>query len=66
MDRAEVRLSNGDVFVVEGTLEEVERKLSDAARSGASRLAWFTAEGTDGSLGINPSHVASLKAAEAG
>jgi hypothetical protein len=64
MDRAEIRLSNGDVFVVEGALEEVERKLSDAARSGASRLAWFDAEGTDGSVGVNPSHVVTLKAAE--
>jgi hypothetical protein len=64
MDRAEIRLANGDVFVVEGALEEVERKLSDAARSGASRLAWFEAEDTEGSLGINPTHVATLRAAD--
>jgi len=35
---AEVRLLNGDVFTVEGTLDELEGKLSDAARSGQSRL----------------------------
>jgi hypothetical protein len=61
---AEVRLLNGDVFTVEGTLEEVEGKLSDAARSGQSRLAWFTEHGTDASVGVNPAHVASLKASE--
>jgi hypothetical protein len=64
MESAEIRLSNGDAFIVEGPLNEVERKLSDAARSGHARLAWFTAEGTDDPVGINPSHVASLKAAE--
>jgi hypothetical protein len=61
---AEVRLLNGDVFTVEGTLEEIEGKLSDAARSGQSRLAWFTEHGTEASVGVNPAHVASLKASE--
>jgi hypothetical protein len=61
---AEVRLLNGDVFVVEGTLDEVESKLSDAARSGQSRLAWFTEYGSDGSIGVNPAHVAILKISE--
>jgi hypothetical protein len=61
---AEVRLLNGDAYTVEGTLDEVESKLSDAARSGQSRLAWFTEYGTDGSVGLNPAHVASLKISE--
>jgi hypothetical protein len=61
---AEVRLLNGDVFTVEGTLDEAESKLSDAARSGQSRLAWFTEYGTDASVGVNPAHVASLKVSE--
>ena len=60
MGYAEVRLLNGDVFTVEGTLEEVEGKLSDAARSGQSRLAWFAEHGTDASIGVNPAHVATL------
>ena len=67
MGYAEVKLLNGDVFVVEGTLDEVESKLSDAARSGQSRLAWFTeygADGSDGSVGVNPAHVAILKVKE--
>ena len=62
VDYAEVRLLNGDVFLVEGTLDEVESKLSDAARSGQSRLAWFTEHGSDDRVGVNPAHVASLKA----
>ena len=64
MGYAELRLLNGDVFVVEGALDEVETKLSDAARSGQSRLAWFTEYGTDGSVGLNPAHVAVLKVSE--
>jgi hypothetical protein len=61
---AEVRLLNGDVFVVEGELDGVEGKLSDASRSGQSRLAWFTEYGTGDSVGVNPIHVASLKVSE--
>ena len=64
MGYAEVRLLNGEVFTVEGTLEEVESKLSDAARSGQSRLAWFTEYGTDVSVGVNPAHVAALKVSD--
>jgi hypothetical protein len=62
---AEIKLINSDVFTVEGTLDEVEKKLSDAARSGQSRLAWFTEYGgTDSSVGVNPDHVAALRASE--
>lgn len=58
---AEIRLVNGDAFKVEGSLEEVERKLSDAARSGPSRLAWFEEHGTATRIAINPANVAALK-----
>jgi hypothetical protein len=61
---AEIRLVSGDVFTVEGTLEEVEKALSDAARSGQARLAWFKEHGTAGSVGVNPAHVAALTASE--
>jgi hypothetical protein len=61
---AEVRLLNGDVLTVQGTLDEVEGKLSDAARSGQSRLAWFTEHVSDVPVGINPAHVATLKVSE--
>jgi hypothetical protein len=61
---AEIRLLSGDVLTVEGGLEEVEKGLSDAARSGQARLAWFKEHGTDVSVGINPAHVATLRASE--
>jgi len=64
VDYVEVRLLNGDVFTLEGRLDEVESKLSDAARSGQSRLAWFTEHGTNSSVGVNPAHVALLKVSE--
>lgn len=61
---AELRLLSGEVLTVEGTLDEVEKGLSDAARSGQARLAWFKERGTDGSVGVNPAHVATLRASE--
>jgi hypothetical protein len=60
----EIKLANGDVLAIDGTLEEVERNLSDAARSGKSRLAWFTEHGDGESVGVNPDQVATLKASE--
>jgi hypothetical protein len=61
---AEIRLVSGDVFTVEGTVEEVEKELSDAARSGQARLAWFKEHSTDGPVGVNPAHVTALRAGE--
>ena len=64
MHYSEFKLFNGDGFTVEGDLDEAERKLSDAARSGQSRLAWFTEQGSGDSVGINPDHVATLRASK--
>jgi hypothetical protein len=61
---AEIRLVSGDAFTVEGTLEEVEKGLSDAARSGQARLAWFKEHGADEPVGVNPAHVAALRVSE--
>jgi hypothetical protein len=47
-------------------VDDVEAKLSDASRSGQSRLAWFTEHETGDSVGVNPAHVASLKASGTG
>ena len=57
---------NGDGLTVEASLEGAEKQLSDAARSGQSRLAWFTESGTGARIGINPAHVVSLRAAGTG
>jgi hypothetical protein len=64
VDYAEIKLVTGDAFTVEGTLDEVEKKLSDAARSAHSRLAWFTQHGAGDLVGVNPAHVASLTASQ--
>ena len=64
MLHAEIRLGNSDVYTVEGELSEVEKGLSDAARSGQARLAWFKEHATGESIGINPTHVAALRASE--
>jgi hypothetical protein len=58
--QVEITLPSGDVFTVEGELEEVEKRLSDAARSGQSRLAWFKQPDGD-SIGVNPTHVVALR-----
>lgn len=57
----EIRTLNGDAIGVEGSLGEVEKELSDAARSGSSRFAWFTDRSTGEKVGVNPDHVVSLR-----
>jgi hypothetical protein len=67
VENSEITLVNGDVVTVEGTVDEAEKRLSDAARSGQSRLAWFRERGSHNPVGVNPANVATLRAAgEAG
>lgn len=61
MSHSEIRTLNDDVIGVDGSLSEVEKELSDAARSGSSRFAWFTDRGTGERIGVNPDHVVSLR-----
>jgi hypothetical protein len=60
----QIRLQNGEVFTVEGKLQDVEKGLSDAARSGQGRLAWFKERSTGSPIGLNPVQVAVLRLAE--
>ncbi|HEY7150918.1 MAG TPA: hypothetical protein VH391_04495 [Solirubrobacterales bacterium] len=60
----EIRLLSGDVFSVEGSLEQVEKVLSDAARSGQGRLAWFKQQGGGDAVGLNPTHVAAVRVSD--
>jgi hypothetical protein len=64
MSCAEITLINGDTFTVKGSVDEVEKKLSDAARSGQSRLAWFTEHATGNRVGVNPDHLAVLRSSK--
>ena len=52
--------STGDRLEVEGSVEDVERPLQDAARSSHGTLAWLTAAGTGASVCVNPAHVVTL------
>jgi hypothetical protein len=49
-------------FFVKGSLDEVGRKLSEAARA-HEQFAWFVEESTDTRVGINPVQVAAISAA---
>jgi hypothetical protein len=60
----EIKLLSGDIFTVEGNTDDVERALSDAARSGQSRLAWLTECDKRHPIGINPTHVVAVKLSE--
>jgi hypothetical protein len=64
VEHGEIRMVNGDAIRVEGPLSEVEKELSDAARSGSSRFAWLTDRDTGRQVGINPDHVVSLSLSE--
>jgi hypothetical protein len=61
MANAEVTLLNGQIIEVEGDLEEVERLLSDAARSGHARFAWLIERATGERVGVNPDQVLTLR-----
>ena len=63
--RVEIALVGGVSVVVDGTLEEVVRQLSDAARSGQSRLAWLSDVATGEQVGVNPAHVTLVRSSGA-
>lgn len=65
MSEAEIRMVNGDAIAVEGSLSDVEKELSDAARSGRSRFAWLTDKSTGEQVGVNPDQVVSLRLTDA-
>ena len=64
MGHTVVELAHGTVIQVEGDLETTEKTLSDAARSGQSRLAWFTEHGSGDPVGVNPDQVAVVRSSE--
>jgi hypothetical protein len=59
---AEIHVVNGDTFRLEVSVDEAEKRLSDAARSGQSRLAWFNDLASGAPVGVNPAHLVSLRA----
>jgi hypothetical protein len=57
-----LHMANGERLEVKGTLEEVEKTLGDAARSGQSRLAWLTDADEERPVGVNPVQVSTVSA----
>lgn len=56
-----VLLATGEALEVEGALEEVAKQLENATRSSAGTLAWFEEARADERVGLNPSHVVSIR-----
>jgi hypothetical protein len=61
---AALLLVTGERIEVDGGIEDVGRRLQDAARSSSGTLAWLKVNGTDESVGVNPAHVVTLTRAE--
>jgi len=57
----ELLVVTGERVEVEGSIDEVERKLEDAARSTSGAVAWLSDATTGESLGVNPAHVVTLR-----
>jgi hypothetical protein len=57
-------LVTGEQVEVGGPIEDVERRLADAARSTSGTLAWLKDAGTNESVGVNPAHVVTLRRGE--
>lgn len=64
MEHSEVTLFNGQIIEVEGDIGEVEKVLSDAARSGHARFAWLIEHGSGEKVGVNPDQVLTLRGGE--
>ena len=57
----EITIAGSESVIVGGPVEQVEKALSDAARSGQSRLAWFKELDSGRPVGLNPALVISLR-----
>jgi hypothetical protein len=55
-----VLFSTGDRLEVEGTIQDVEKPLQNAARSSPGTLAWLTEADSGASVCVNPTHVVTL------
>jgi len=54
-------LATGETLEVTGPLDQVAKQLENAARSSAGTLAWFDEAQAEERLGVNPSHVVSVR-----
>ena len=57
----DITVLGGDRYRVEGTAEDVERAILNAARGSIMEFAWFDDVDTGERIGINPEHVVVLR-----
>ena len=57
----EITVLGGDRYRVEGTAEDIERAILNAARGSIMEFAWFNDADTGERIGINPEHVVMLR-----
>ncbi|HEY7619308.1 MAG TPA: hypothetical protein VH834_06010 [Solirubrobacteraceae bacterium] len=65
MPSTRLLLTTGDWVVVDGTAEDVTRRLEDASRSTTGTLAWLKEVEDGQALGVSPSHVVLLRPGDA-
>ena len=65
MPTTRLLLTTGDWLVVEGAVEDVTRRLEDAARSSTGTLAWLSDTEDGQPVGVSPAHVVMLRVADA-
>ncbi len=51
----------GQRFCVEGSLEEIEAKILNAARGSILELVWLIEAESGNSLALNPAHIVALR-----
>ena len=64
MSVTEVLVVGGQRFRVEGTAEEVESKILDAARGSILELVWLVESGPGRSVALNPAHIVAVGEAQ--
>jgi hypothetical protein len=62
---SEVILITGDRYEIEGSPEDVERQILNAARGSIPELAWLKESDSGRPIGVNPTHIVALRPAEA-
>ncbi len=62
-ERTTLLLATGETLVVKGDLDHIAKQFENAARSSAGTLAWFDDAQADERLGVNPTHVVSIRRA---
>ena len=64
MPSAKLLLVTGELIEVDGLIEEIEKRLQNAARSTEGTLAWLQASTSGEAVGVNPAHVVMLTPGE--